>query len=113
MLNNYAQKGTRVAKPAPWHSDSKQLRTPDLKVEDIPLVILDGAVLNAPPKEEVFNPLIHQVPQVADLSKRIDQIEANIASIAQAVSSLSNVNRAGAPKRGRPKKNAQDRVNSP
>src|SRR3990167_6034416 len=55
LLNNYAERGTRVPKPAKWHSDNKQMLVPDLKLEDIPLVRLDGAVLEAPPEEQVID----------------------------------------------------------
>lgn len=104
-LNNYARRGERVPKPAPWHSSSQNLAVPDLRPEDIPLVRLDGAVLEAPPKVERFAkpaPVVDKTAVVeAKLEERMNRLEDlifNLASKIQAPTSIAT----DVPMRGKP-----------
>lgn len=88
LLNNYAERGTRVPKPAPYHSTNKDLRTVDLKPEDIPLVRLDGAVLNKPKPKDEFLPPQPQAPTTQELTEKITKLESLVAQTALAVNAL-------------------------
>lgn len=88
LLQNHAERGKAVPKPAPWHSDPKELRVPDLDPKDIPLVRLEGAILAAPPEEAKID-YTKTLQPAAVQAKRIESLEAMVGSLAQAVSSLT------------------------
>lgn len=89
LLNNHAERGTRVPKPASYHSSSKDLRNVDLKPEDIPLVRLDGAVFEAPPAEERID-YAKLMPASVNAAK-LEELGKTVSSLAQAVSHLTQL----------------------
>ena len=110
LLNQFAERGTRVPKPAPYHDDGKFNR-PTLDEKDIPLVRLQGAVLEALPEAEKV-PLPVRANQ-ADVDARFKLLSEQIQSLAAAVSSLASAPKEKQPdaavrgkKRGRPVKSA-------
>jgi len=96
FLYQYARRGSRVPDPKPYHSDSSQLRSPDLKEEDIPVVELEpGVVFEVKlPEERRKTP---NQPSLADelVNSKIATLEAKIKAMEAA---------ADKPKVGRPKK---------
>lgn len=89
VLYNYAERGSRVPDPAPWHANPADLRTVTLREADIPLVRLDGIVLNKPPEEERFDPFKNSAPSILEVNERMNKMEGVIGSLAQAVSQLT------------------------
>ena len=87
ILDNYAEKGTRVPKPAKWHNDGK-FNKPDLNEEDIPLVRLDGAILKALPKPEVV-PLTPAINQ-RDVDARFNALNQKFDALVTMVTSLQS-----------------------
>jgi hypothetical protein len=74
-LNQYARRGTRVPQPAPYHSDPKSAKSPDLTDDKIPVVNLeDGAVFEVKPEDKV------EVPKLAENIKK-DADEARFSKI--------------------------------
>lgn len=88
LLNQYAERGTRVPKPAPYHNDGKFNR-PTLDEQDIPLVRLQGAVLEALPEPEKIIP--KPPANQADVDARFKLLSEQIQNLAAAVSSMSNM----------------------
>lgn len=87
QLNAEAERGTRVPKPAPWHSDGKFAR-PDLNEEDIPLVRLsEGCVFKVlmPPEPVPVKPPINQ----ADVDARFQAQNSKIDALSTAISNLT------------------------
>ena len=89
LMQNSAVRGTRVPKPAHWHSDPKQTATPDLKPEDIPMVKLDGVALKAPPVEERPDYLKQNPTNILDINKRVDEMASTVNTLVNAVSQLT------------------------
>lgn len=90
FLFNYAEKGTRVPTPVPYHADASDLKTVTLKEEDIPIVKLsDGAVLKAPPPEPVMPEI--KPPKSEDMAAmetRMSGLESAISQLSLAISGM-------------------------
>jgi len=112
LMQNHAVRGTAVPDPASWHSNPKDLRTPDLKHEDIPLVRLEGdAFLEKLPDEERV--AFTQKNSNAEVNKRMDHLENMVGSLAQSISHLTQAIQnqpkpEAARKPGRPKKETNE-----
>lgn len=90
-INVYAERGTRVPKPEPYHKDPKNLVHMTLQEQDIPLVRLDGWVLPAPPPPENIPIYKNNTNNMLEVDKRLNQLENTLGSLAQALSSLTTL----------------------
>jgi len=88
-MERYAEKGTRVMNPVPYHNDPKNLSTVTLKEEDIPLVRLDGWILPKPPPEEKLPDFKTDQNNMLAINERINGLEKSIASLVTALAMQS------------------------
>lgn len=94
LLNNFAERGTRVAKPVPYHSSTKDLARPDLDLNNVPTVRLDGAILKGPPPVEKIDYSKLNTSNTTELSNKIDRLESVVSQLSQALSNIAIANTA-------------------
>lgn len=93
LMDRFVPRDQVVKKPAMLNTPP-DFRTIVVKEDEIPVNTLEGAVLKALPAAEVApQEALRLDPSVGALQVRMNQMEANIASIAQAISHLSVVNK--------------------
>lgn len=89
LLNRFVPRDQVVKKPVMLNTPP-DFRTIVVKEDDIPVNTLEGMVLTALPAEQIAPQQALQLdPSVGALQQRMNQMEASLASIAQAISHLS------------------------
>ncbi len=84
FFDNYAEKGTAVPKPAPYHSDTKDLKLRDLQDEDIPVVRLQEGEVFKVFTEPAYTP----VEVVDEKNDRIERLESTVNSLMDLVKTV-------------------------
>lgn len=87
-LHRYAEKGSFVPEPAPWHHDGNPLATITLTEDKIPQVRLDGWELPDLPKEDVMPSQANNSGNMLAVENRISSLEKNVGDLVNVVTKL-------------------------
>ena len=100
LLRQFCPRGRYVPDPAYWHQPGarpEDINTSTLKVEDIPVAMLEGAIFEPlAPKEHVSMPRSADLVKTAQENKdRMERLENRVDRLTSSIETLASVMRGG------------------